>query len=531
MKKKLIHCNSRVNATVSTKRMYCGKVGGVDIYTDFTVIENTCHLILDSVMNGGLYTSAACMELANELMVSNRRLPAPLSHPTDESGGFISALDPITFTAHNVCAFDTDWRLDGDKLKSNTYVDMSRLAENKEAQWLVDAINNKTPIDRSTGLELLVHDEEGIGPDGEPYFWVVDKICNLDHSALLDPKKEPGAKGNREAVGMFTNAAGEQVSVSEVELTVNASTPAMRLPIGERSIQWDGAAAEQRIREYTNSTAKPSSNYRKFFMYFDQENADEFTAYKLPFADIIDGSPVCVPAAISAIKGALSGSRDGVDIPELDRQRIQHAVDYYQNRIDKEQPQSNFNAMINKITEVFGIKPKSGYNTNVVNNQTEADPMKEKIIAALNAKGIPTDGLTDDALFAAYNEAMKKKCDMTPEEMAKMKTEEDEEKAKGKPAAAANADDALAKILDIVSKQNSKIDDLQTAINASAQKEIDALAADVVALGIGITANTAKAMPKVELEALLAANGHIVANSFGRMQNNASDKLTYQMPE
>jgi len=111
----------------------------------------------------------------------------------------------------------------------------------------------------------------------------------------------------------------------------------MRLPIAPRDTNWDGSAAEGRICEYTGSTDAPSSNYRKFFMFFDQANADQFTAYKLPFADIINGKPHVIPAAISAIQGALSGARGGVDIPDADKQRIQDFVTAYQARIDGEQ--------------------------------------------------------------------------------------------------------------------------------------------------------------------------------------------------
>ena len=537
MKKKLIHCNSRSSATVSTKRLHCGRVAGKDIYTDFMVIENTCHMVFDSVMNGMLYPKDACMELANYLMATNKRIPAPLSHPSDADGNFLSASDPITFSAHNVFAFDTDWRIVGDKLVSNTYIDMKRAAENPEAQWLIERTNGKQPIDRSTGLELMVREEEGFGPDGEPYNLVCHSIVNLDHSAILDPDREPGAKNNAEAVGMFTNAQGDSIDVVEVEIA-NASTPAMRLPIAPRDTNWDGAAAEGRIREYTGSTDAPSSNYRKFFMYFDQANADKFTAYKLPFADIINGKPHVIPAAISAIQGVLSGARGGVDIPDTDKQRIQDFVTAYQSRIEREQSTmanasrngtnsgSNANAenqegmianIINKITEVFGFKPKAGYNATAtisnadgLINNNEADQMKEKIIAALNAAGIKTDGLSDDALFAAFQNM--KAPEVDPKKDDKKDEEEDDKKSM--------VDNA--KILDAINALAAKVEAVELAANAAAKTEIEAMAEQVAGLNIGLTANAAKLLPKAELESILAKNGVIVANSFGGQRQGGS---------
>ncbi|MGQ4865962.1 DUF2213 domain-containing protein, partial [Enterobacter kobei] len=39
----------------------------------------------------------------------------------------------------------------------------------------------------------------------------------------------------------------------------------------------------------------------------------------------------------------------------------------------------------------------------------ETNPMKEKMIAALNAAGVKTEGLTDDQVWDAYNQQMQKK--------------------------------------------------------------------------------------------------------------------------
>lgn len=518
MKKKLIHCNSRSGATVSTKRLHCGRVAGKDIYTEFMVIENTCHMVFDSVMNGMLYPKDACMELANYLMATNKRVPAPLSHPSDADGNFLSASDPITFSAHNVFAFDTDWRIVGDKLVSNTYIDMKRAAENPEAQWLIERTSGKQPIDRSTGLELMVREDDGFGPDGEPYNLVCHAIVNLDHSAILDPDREPGAKNNAEAVGMFTNAQGDSIDVVEVEIAANASTPAMRLPIAPKDTNWDGSAAEVRIREYTGSTDAPSSNYRKFFMYFDQANADQFTAYKLPFADIINGKPHVIPAAISAIQGALSGARGGVDIPDSDKQRIHEFVTAYQSRIEREQStmansdQGGIANIINKIIEVFGFKPKAGYNADGLINNNEADQMKEKIIAALNAAGIKTDGLSDDALFAEFQNMKAPEGKPEDKKAACADGEEDDKKAM--------VDNA--KLLEAINSLTKKVEAVELAANASARTEIDGLAEQVADLKIGMTANAAKLLPKAELVSILAANGVIVANSFGGQRQGGS---------
>jgi len=138
------------------------------------------------------------------------------------------------------------------------------------------------------------------------------------------------------------------------------------------------------------------------------------------------------------------------------------------------------------------------YNRFVVNNieYNEVDPMKEKILAALNAAGVKTEGLDDDALFAAYNEAMKPKAEMTPEEKAKKDKEDADKKAA--------ANDAL----------NAKIDKLEAANAAKAQAEIDAVAAQVANAGI-MELEDAKKLSVKSLNGLLAKSGVVVANGAG----------------
>ena len=55
---------------------------------------------------------------------------------------------------------------------------------------------------------------------------------------------------------------GESVDLEVIDMRANASAAAMRLPLADKSVKWDSAAAVGRIREFTNSTDKPSSNYR-----------------------------------------------------------------------------------------------------------------------------------------------------------------------------------------------------------------------------------------------------------------------------
>lgn len=500
---KVMHVNSSVGGSVSTKRVFTGKINGKEIYTDFLIVSGTTHIIRESVMNGIYYTAKSFDDLANRLMISNERIPAPLSHPTDEANNFVSAKDPIIMSSHCVFSFDTNWRISGDKLMSDTFIDVKRASEHEHAGWLIERLNNKQPIDRSTGLELYVVEEEGVGPDGDAYYLRVDEIVNLDHSAILNPETEPGAKNNNDGIGMFTNANGT-TTVETAQLYANASNPNLTLPLVPKDHAWDGDAATANIRKYTNSEEAPTSNYRRFFMYFDAANVDDFGSYKLPFADIIDGRPYVVPAALSAIDDALSGARGGVDIPDSDKEKVQRNLEHYKSKMEKTIPNSKLAQFLNWLGKKVGVNAEMEYNRFVVNNIecNEVDPMKEKILAALNAAGVKTEGLDDDALFAAYNEAMKPK--------AKVEDEEEMDNAGGK----GKTKEKNSEVLEAVNALAEEIKQLKAANAAAAQAEIDAVAAQVANAGI-MELEDAKKLSVKSLNGLLAKSGVVVANGAG----------------
>lgn len=112
--------------------------------------------------------------------------------------------------------------------------------------------------------------------------------------------------------------------------------PSKDMQLASRDRDWDSSAAVQRIRSFTNSEDAPSADYKQYFMYYDAQDAENFTAYKLPFADIINGEPRIVPKAIFAIAAALGGARGGVDIPEADRAKIENIVNACYDRMAKE---------------------------------------------------------------------------------------------------------------------------------------------------------------------------------------------------
>lgn len=125
-----------------------------------------------------------------------------------------------------------------------------------------------------------------------------------------------------------------KANITEVKSVV----PFQDLPIAPRDTEWEGAEAISRIKEGTDSMESPSSDYRRGFLWYDADDADNFGAYKLPIADWIDGQLQVVPAAIFASASAVAGARGGLDIPPEDRATLISHINQYYDKMGLDSP-------------------------------------------------------------------------------------------------------------------------------------------------------------------------------------------------
>ena len=102
------------------------------------------------------------------------------------------------------------------------------------------------------------------------------------------------------------------------------------LPLSDRDREGDGAAAEKRVRRFTGAEDEPNERYRDAHVWYDAEKKDNFTAYKLLIADVVDDRLVVVPRGLMAAGNVMQGSRGGVDLPKKDIDRVKsHLAKYY----------------------------------------------------------------------------------------------------------------------------------------------------------------------------------------------------------
>lgn len=139
-------------------------------------------------------------------------------------------------------------------------------------------------------------------------------------------------------VSLVTFPMNPKASVTNVKSVV----PFQDLSLADRGRAWDGAAAEARVRQWAGGGSDLADMdwgmYKKAFLWYDTENAEIVTSYKLGIADIIGGTLTAVPRGIFAAAGALLGARGGVDIPADAKNKAASHLDRYYSKMDMESP-------------------------------------------------------------------------------------------------------------------------------------------------------------------------------------------------
>jgi len=117
-----------------------------------------------------------------------------------------------------------------------------------------------------------------------------------------------------------------------------AVTAFQDLPLADRDREWDGTAAEKRVRAWADAQDEPNAKYRDAHVWYDADAKENFTAYKLLIADVIDGRLKAVPRAVFAAAAVMQGSRGGVDLPAKDRDRVKSHLAKYYKKLDDTPP-------------------------------------------------------------------------------------------------------------------------------------------------------------------------------------------------
>ena len=106
-------------------------------------------------------------------------------------------------------------------------------------------------------------------------------------------------------------------------------------PLADRDREWDGDAAEKRVRKWADAQDEPNQKYRDAHVWYDSDKKDNFTAYKLLIADVVGGKLEAVLRGVMAAGNIMEGARGGADLPKGDIDRVKsHLAKYYKKMGD-----------------------------------------------------------------------------------------------------------------------------------------------------------------------------------------------------
>ncbi|EPY1673823.1 DUF2213 domain-containing protein [Salmonella enterica subsp. enterica] len=428
------------------------------------VIRGVVPIVDDIVMNGGLYPA----EEINKGFKTMERKLMPIGHPM-VNGKYVPSTDPEALNNYYAGAWAQNVSKSNDKVVMDVYVNKAVAETKPDGQRLIDRLDamisgeNIDPIHVSTGL-LLNKEQRSGESKGKKHSWVAHNL-DFEHTAIL--LDEPGAGTPEEGVGMFVNSDGQEGEVETASLI-----------------------------DAANSLKDGLLNKVKFFFTHNSE------------------------ASFDEIYQML---REAIR-PSTDSGVYRYVVTVWPDKFIYEEGNKLFQqkyliddstvTLVGDAVEV--VRKPTEYE---VKTNGETNPMKEKMIAALNAAGVKTEGLTDDQVWDAYNEQMKKPADGKKED-------EDPEADKSKkkdPTVNAEEIPAWAKAL------SEKVDALNTQISANADTERKEMR-EAVKAKFGLSDTAVNAMADEPLKEMFSQCQTSLGLNGAFRQTNSSQSVS-EMPE
>ncbi|WP_314154584.1 DUF2213 domain-containing protein [Rouxiella badensis] len=364
------------------------------------VIRGAVPIVDDIVMNGGLYPAE---EINNSYQTMEGKL-MPLPHPMVD-GKYVSANDPRAINAYHVGAWAQNVSKSGDQVVMDVYINKAVAETKPDGKRLINRLDemiagtNTDPIHLSTGL--LTNKEKKSGESKEKKYTWIARNMQFDHIAIL--LDEPGAGTPEEGVGMFVNADGQEGEV-EIASLIDAA----------------------------NSLKDGLVNKVKFFLTHNTDASFDEIYQMLREA-------IRAPSGSDVYRYVVTVWPDKFIYEEGSKLFQQKYL------ID-----DNAVTLVGEPIEV--VRKPTEYE---VKTNGEQNPMKQKMIAALNAAGVTTEGLTDDQVWDAYNQQMQKKAGGGDPDQAQI-----------------NSDVITAAVNAALTPLNEKLSKLETQLQANAESDL-----------------------------------------------------------
>lgn len=144
-------------------------------------------------------------------------------------------------------------------------------------------------------------------------------------------------------VSLVVFPANPDAQVEQI-VAVKKVVPFQDLPLADVDRAWDADMARQRIARWASSDGSGDketidwSKYRRAFLWYDEEVPENFTSYKFPIADVIDGRLYAIPRGIFAAAAILQGARGGTNLSEEDIEAMKRHLEKYYHKLEQTAP-------------------------------------------------------------------------------------------------------------------------------------------------------------------------------------------------
>jgi len=105
------------------------------------------------------------------------------------------------------------------------------------------------------------------------------------------------------------------------------------------SASWNASESKKRVKEWAG---KDMGKYKRAFAWYDKENPDKLSSYKLPHHDVRGEKLVTNWRGVAAAMASLLGARGGVNVPDKDRRGIYNHLKRHYAQFDKPVPDYRF---------------------------------------------------------------------------------------------------------------------------------------------------------------------------------------------
>jgi len=165
---------------------------------------------------------------------------------------------------------------------------------------------------------------------------------------------------------------------------------------------WDKSAADKRWRAHVGAEDAPNARYKQAFLWWDAENAENFTAYKLQVKDFVGGREV---VNIRAVNNADARLNQTSGPTSEEKTRIQNILNKYQARWQRQQENSSMEIEEAKQEAVAAEKErvKALMDLKAKYAETPSNEMVAKIVDAAVLSGDNIDAVNRDIVLAVSN--------------------------------------------------------------------------------------------------------------------------------